>query len=259
MALLISCSVPFFLSTMPFDCGVRGAKKLYFKLLESLGFILKKSCPSIPRVVIYYDFMESITIGIRDLDGPGHTKETIRVEYEWKSPRCPTCNIFGHTGKTCPKKVVTNPVVNDNNASNDGFHKIVNRKHNNKGSSAGNKLPKGVPVSKGFQVGRDFAFKPKAPNVGSNGDNGTHDEPKSKTGQSKIINAGESLNTKVTKARQQDMGKKKISNIASPNPFAALEVDDDEEEEVENIWDESKNLNLPHTGASTPAQMVFDV
>ncbi|GJY04018.1 putative reverse transcriptase domain-containing protein [Tanacetum coccineum] len=47
------------------------------------------------------DFMESITIGIPDLDGPGHTKETIRVEYEWKPPRCHTCNIFGHTGETC--------------------------------------------------------------------------------------------------------------------------------------------------------------
>ncbi|GJT06737.1 hypothetical protein Tco_0841199 [Tanacetum coccineum] len=202
------------------------------------------------------DFKESITIGIPDLDGPGYTKETIRVEYECKPPRCPTCNIFGHTGEACPKKVVTNLVVNDTNAYNDGFQKVVNRKHNNKGSSTGNKLPKGVPVSKGFQVGKDFAFKPKAPNVGSNGDNGTRDEPISKAGPSKTNNG--SLNTKDTNARQQDTGKKKISNIASPNPFAALGVDDDEEEEVENVWDESENLNFQHIGASTPAQTVVN-
>ncbi|GJT49873.1 putative reverse transcriptase domain-containing protein [Tanacetum coccineum] len=196
---------------------------------------------------------------IPDLDEPGYTKDTIRVEYEWKPPRCPTCNIFGHTSETCPKKVVTDLGVNDNNVSNDGFQKVVNRRRNNKGSSAGNKLPKGVPISKGFQVGKDFAFKLKDPNVGFNSDNGTRDEPNSKAGPSKTNNGGESLSTKDTNVRQQDTGKKKISNIASPNPFAALGVDDDEEEEVENIWDESENLNLYKSGASTPAQTVSDV
>ncbi|GJX68843.1 RNA-directed DNA polymerase, eukaryota, reverse transcriptase zinc-binding domain protein [Tanacetum coccineum] len=141
---------------------------------------------------------------IPDLDGPSYTKETIRVEYEWKPPRCPTCNIFGHTVETCPKKVVTNPVVNDTNASNDGFQKVVNRKRNNNAVLVGNKLPKGVSVSKGFQVGKDFAFKPKAPNVSSNGDNGARDETISKAGPSNTNYGGESLNTKATNARQQD-------------------------------------------------------
>ncbi|GKF10930.1 zinc knuckle CX2CX4HX4C containing protein [Tanacetum coccineum] len=180
------------------------------------------------------NFMESITIGIPDLDGPGHTKETIRVEYEWKLPKCPTCNILGHTGDTCPKKVVTTPVENDTNVTNDGFQKVVNRKRNNKG----------VPVSKGFQVGKEFAFHPKASNVGSNVNTGTHGETSSKSSPAKNSNDDAPLITKGTNARQQDTGKKKISNIASPNSFAALGVDDDEEEEVENIWDESKNLNL---------------
>ncbi|GKE45854.1 hypothetical protein Tco_1473138, partial [Tanacetum coccineum] len=92
-----------------------------------------------------------------------------------------------------------------------------------------------VPVSKGFKVGKDFEFKPKAPNVGSNDDNDSREKPNLKAGPSNTNNGGESLNTMDTNARQQDTGKKKISNIASPNPFSALEVDDDEEEEVENI------------------------
>ncbi|GJX27784.1 hypothetical protein Tco_0235863 [Tanacetum coccineum] len=164
---------------------------------------------------------------------------------------------FSHI--TCPKKVVTNPVVNDTNVTKDGFQKVVNRKRNNKRSSASNKLPKGVPVSKGFQAGKEFSYQPKASNVGSNGNTGTRSETSSKAGPSKNTNDDASLITKGTNTRHQDTGKKKISNIASPNPFAALGVDGDEEEEVENIWDEFKNLNLCDTGASTPAQMVFDV
>ncbi|GJX88338.1 sodium/hydrogen exchanger 6 [Tanacetum coccineum] len=193
--------------------------------------------------------------GIPDLEGSSHTKETIRVECEWKPPRCPTCNIFRHTSETCPKKVVSTPVVNDTNVTNDGFQKVVNRKCNNKGSSAGNKLPKGVPISKSFQVGKEFTFQPKASNVGSNNNTGTRGVTNPKAGPYKNTNDDAPLITKGTNTRQQDTGKKKISNIASPNPFAALGVDDDEEEEVENIWDESKNLNLRNTEASTPAQM----
>nr|GEX17831.1 zinc knuckle CX2CX4HX4C [Tanacetum cinerariifolium] len=34
------------------------------------------------------DFLDKISIGVPDIDGPGFTKETISVEYEWKPPRC---------------------------------------------------------------------------------------------------------------------------------------------------------------------------
>nr|GEV07937.1 hypothetical protein [Tanacetum cinerariifolium] len=68
----------------------------------------------------------------------------------------------------------------------------------------------GVPMSKGFQVGKEFEFQHMASNVGSNGDTGTRGDTNSK----------------------QDMGKKKISNIASPSPFAALGANDDEDEET---------------------------
>nr|GFA55987.1 zinc knuckle CX2CX4HX4C [Tanacetum cinerariifolium] len=33
------------------------------------------------------------------------TTETIRVEYEWKPPRCYLCKIFGHVHDHCPNKV----------------------------------------------------------------------------------------------------------------------------------------------------------
>ncbi|GKB85326.1 zinc knuckle CX2CX4HX4C containing protein [Tanacetum coccineum] len=174
------------------------------------------------------DFKESITIGIPELDGPGFIKETIRVEYEWKPPRCHTCNIFGHTGDSCPKKVVVTPVAND---TNDGFQKVVNKKRNNKGKLAGNIIPRGVPVSKGFHVGKEFVFKPRAPN----------DQASFKR-QKDVV----------------DSGKMKLANIATSNPFTTLGEEEDEEEDVENIYDESENLNIKNTRASTPAQMVVN-
>ncbi|GJU23250.1 zinc knuckle CX2CX4HX4C containing protein [Tanacetum coccineum] len=167
------------------------------------------------------DLKESITIGIADLDGPGFTKETIRVEYEWKPPRCQTCNIFGHTVESCPKKVVTTPVVNNTMVSN--------------------KL---------------------APKAGFNS-GGTRSEVNSKAGSSKNTKEGAYLTEKSTFTDRQkdkdvvDTGQMKMSNITTPNTFIVLgEV---EEEEVENIWDESENLNLQNTRASTPTYTVPDV
>ncbi|GKF51162.1 hypothetical protein Tco_0147629, partial [Tanacetum coccineum] len=47
------------------------------------------------------------------------------------------------------------------------------------------------------------------------------------------------------------VGKIKLANIATPNPFTTLDEEEDEEEDVKNIYDESKNLNIKNTGASS--------
>ncbi|GJU52685.1 zinc knuckle CX2CX4HX4C containing protein [Tanacetum coccineum] len=51
------------------------------------------------------DLVDVVTIGIPYFYGDGFTKETIRVEYEWRPPRCDICKIFGHVHEHCPKKV----------------------------------------------------------------------------------------------------------------------------------------------------------
>ncbi|GJY69652.1 reverse transcriptase domain-containing protein [Tanacetum coccineum] len=38
-------------------------------------------------------------------DGSGHTRDVIKVEYQWKPPHCVDCKIFGHTIEKCPKRV----------------------------------------------------------------------------------------------------------------------------------------------------------
>ncbi|GKD37247.1 zinc knuckle CX2CX4HX4C containing protein [Tanacetum coccineum] len=74
------------------------------------------------------DLVDVVTIGIPSLTGDGFTKETIRVKYEWKPPKCDICKIFGHVHDHCPNKVVSPPIVTTSNVvtpivekTNDGF------------------------------------------------------------------------------------------------------------------------------------------
>ncbi|GJR38855.1 reverse transcriptase domain-containing protein [Tanacetum coccineum] len=46
-----------------------------------------------------------VVMAIRDEEGDGHSREVIRVEYEWKPPHCVECKCFGHDSTTCPKRV----------------------------------------------------------------------------------------------------------------------------------------------------------
>ncbi|GJU70619.1 zinc knuckle CX2CX4HX4C containing protein [Tanacetum coccineum] len=70
------------------------------------------------------DLKESITMGIPLPKGKGFTKEMVRVEYEWKPPRCEQCKIYGHMNDQCPKNATTIPNV----MNNDGFQTVVNKK-----------------------------------------------------------------------------------------------------------------------------------
>ncbi|GJX41098.1 hypothetical protein Tco_0256088 [Tanacetum coccineum] len=49
------------------------------------------------------DFSDNLVMVVPNIEVTGYTKETIRVEYEWKPPRCSTYLLFGHSGDVCPK------------------------------------------------------------------------------------------------------------------------------------------------------------
>ncbi|GJT43511.1 zinc knuckle CX2CX4HX4C containing protein [Tanacetum coccineum] len=93
------------------------------------------------------DLVDVVTIGIPYLSEDEFTKETIRVEYEWRPPRCDTCKIFGHVHDYCPKKVVSPPIVSTFNVvtpnaekTNDGFQtvgKTKKRKGKSKSTNGG--------------------------------------------------------------------------------------------------------------------------
>ncbi|GJX39033.1 hypothetical protein Tco_0252336 [Tanacetum coccineum] len=43
-----------------------------------------------------YFIGKRLAFPIVECEGPGYTKETIHVEYEWEHPRCSMCLLFGH-------------------------------------------------------------------------------------------------------------------------------------------------------------------
>ncbi|GKD87786.1 uncharacterized protein Tco_1358940, partial [Tanacetum coccineum] len=186
---------------------------------------------------------DSFSIGIPVLDGhpdgPLFTKEVIRVEYEWMPLRCDKCKIFGHCGDTCPRNVQAAKKVDD------------------------------------VDDGKKFAYVPKSNGTSTKGKSSTDIPTTSSKGlndNSKPLNAATKPSTSTNEPRPEpsDIGishPKKvqssslITQIPTSNPYDALSSYDndeggdinDDEEDVENIYDESANLiSSSQTGAITP-------
>ncbi|GJR20645.1 zinc knuckle CX2CX4HX4C containing protein [Tanacetum coccineum] len=176
------------------------------------------------------DLVDVVTIGIPSLSEDDFTKETIRVEYEWRPPRCDTCKIFGHVHDYCPKKVVSPPIVATSNVvtpnaekTNDGFQ-TVGKKKKRKGKS---KSTNGGQFT-GPSVKHNVRYEPKA----------TTSAPKKGT----TYVGYTSQSTPMLKTTGNSSKK---DNLSMSNSFSALneeEEEDDDEEDVENVYDESANL-----------------
>nr|GEU98281.1 retrovirus-related Pol polyprotein from transposon TNT 1-94 [Tanacetum cinerariifolium] len=69
---------------------------------------------------------ESLTVGVPLINDLVFSIKTVRIEYEWKPPRCDTCKIFGHVYDQCPKNTTVTPTIAEK--SNDGFQTVVNKK-----------------------------------------------------------------------------------------------------------------------------------
>ncbi|GJW29494.1 hypothetical protein Tco_0046369 [Tanacetum coccineum] len=78
---------------------------------------------------------DNITMGIPLPEGTGFIKKMVRVEYEWKPPRCEQCKILGHAYDECPKNATAIPIVDMNN---DGFQTVVNKRKSGKTCSTNN-------------------------------------------------------------------------------------------------------------------------
>ncbi|GJZ22211.1 hypothetical protein Tco_0559250 [Tanacetum coccineum] len=193
--------------------------------------VVEKSRSSFDRCLIEVnseaDLVDVVTIGIPSLTGYGFTKETIRVEYEWRPPRCDICKIFGHVHDHCPKKVVSPPIVTTSNVvtpnvekSTDGFQ-TMGKKKKRKGKSKSNN---------GGSVKQTIRYEPKV----------TTSAPKKGT-----TNEG---NASISSSMLKTTGaSSKKDNISTSNTFSALNDDEEDEDKVvENVYDESDNL-FPNT------------
>ncbi|GJU24121.1 zinc knuckle CX2CX4HX4C containing protein [Tanacetum coccineum] len=144
------------------------------------------------------DLVDVVTIGIPSLTRDDFIKETIRVEYEWRPPRCDICKIFGHVHDHCPKKVVSPSIV----ATLNVVTPIVEK------------------INDGFQTAITSAPKKGAANEG---------------------NAYKSATMSKTTGYSS-----KNDNIIMSNSYSALNEEEDEEEDIENVYDEMANL-FPNT------------
>ncbi|GJX67909.1 zinc knuckle CX2CX4HX4C containing protein [Tanacetum coccineum] len=190
------------------------------------------------------DLVDVVTIGIPSLSEDDFTKETIRVEYEWRPPRCDTCKIFGHVHDYCPKKVASPPIVATSNVvtpnaekTNDGFQ-TVGKKKKRKGKS---KSTNGGRFT-GPLVKHNVRYEPKA----------TTSAPIKGT----TYVGYTSQSTPMLKTTGNSSKK---DNLSMSNSLSALnEEEDDDEEDVENVYDESANLiqNTKAGGSSSFTAVV---
>ncbi|GJR89610.1 uncharacterized protein Tco_0213621 [Tanacetum coccineum] len=163
------------------------------------------------------ELKENLVIAIPNLEDEGYTRETIRIEYEWKPPRCDECKIFGHSCDSCPKIIKEVPLKVDNNETdNEGFQ-LVGKKGRYRTVKQG-----------GRQIGGVYLTKPK-PNF--------QYRPKEKEKKKQAVNS-------------------EVKNTSS-NPFDALagmeEIDANDDKGVcKNVfrsWEWTSNGNLCDKGS----------
>ncbi|GJR30484.1 retrotransposon protein, putative, ty1-copia subclass [Tanacetum coccineum] len=51
------------------------------------------------------ELKDTIVVAMPKLIGEGFYTCTVRIEYEWKPPRCMCCKVFGHIQEECPKNL----------------------------------------------------------------------------------------------------------------------------------------------------------
>ncbi|GJV07284.1 retrotransposon protein, putative, ty1-copia subclass [Tanacetum coccineum] len=51
------------------------------------------------------ELKDNIVVAMPKITREGHYTCNVRVEYEWKPPRCSSCKVFGHIHEECPKNI----------------------------------------------------------------------------------------------------------------------------------------------------------
>ncbi|XP_022003117.1 uncharacterized protein LOC110900537 [Helianthus annuus] len=193
------------------------------------------------------ELKDYITLAIPKMDEEGYIMERVKVEYEWKPLRCPTCCLFGHDHSSCSKiiKDKAKQVVVDE----EGF--VTDRKRMAK---------HGFPQKK--QKAK-FVYKPKA-NKDAPGTSGTKPEvlPNNGSPTVHVANSFQAL-------ANDDADANPVAGNTSGNSSAEVKGGINNgtamhDEVIENVPTEmseymSSNLNGSKSeGASTPGSMGFN-
>ncbi|GKC47684.1 transcription factor LHW-like protein [Tanacetum coccineum] len=96
------------------------------------------------------EFKDNIVLAMPKITEEGHYICNVRVEYEWKPPRCASCKVFGHIHEECPKNTGA------------GEKNIVKKP---------SQTSRGVPIGPkiGFKPQKEYRHVPKKPIASSSG------------------------------------------------------------------------------------------
>ncbi|GKE73530.1 nucleotide-diphospho-sugar transferase [Tanacetum coccineum] len=167
----------------------------------------------------------------------GHYTCNVRIEYEWKTPRCSSCKVFGHIHEECP---------------------------NNTGAGEKKTVKKPSQTSRGVPVGPKMGFKPqkeyrpilKKPNVSSSGNKEKGVEPTIEVSNSNSFDVLNSVNNDVefgTNGGTTNL----VNNGATSSKLRLLDNDGnplvptgimESDSEVEVVFDETANLRISTSG-----------
>ncbi|GKA51069.1 hypothetical protein Tco_0744265 [Tanacetum coccineum] len=199
------------------------------------------------------ELKQEVIMAIPNEDGTGHTKECIKLEYEWKPPLCLDYHVFGHTPQQCPKRVLQKPKVSmeAKEAGDDGFTTVSNRHRKSKQNSNASHVPNdGLKINKPKMrvVWQKVNSKDKRPDkAGVNGDD---------------INLVTLKNNFDVLRDQDDLLRDNIgetSNTMNDIPTRSEPELQDYESEVEELIMEPDNRKKNSKGASTPSTDVLNV
>ncbi|GJU67239.1 putative reverse transcriptase domain-containing protein [Tanacetum coccineum] len=83
-------------------------------LVESIRAISERSRNARALIEVRADVVlkDNIVAAMPKLVGEGFYTCVVRVEYEWKPPKCACCKVFSHVQDECPKNIVSDVVKN---------------------------------------------------------------------------------------------------------------------------------------------------
>ncbi|XP_021996910.1 uncharacterized protein LOC110894050 [Helianthus annuus] len=68
------------------------------------------------------ELKKSVTVAIPSLDGNGHSKVEVKIEYDWEPLRCSSCCVFGHDDGSCPLVPKEPSGAKKKKVNNQGLH-----------------------------------------------------------------------------------------------------------------------------------------
>ncbi|GJV45987.1 nucleotide-diphospho-sugar transferase [Tanacetum coccineum] len=173
-----------------------------------------------------WELKDNIVVAMLRIMGEGHYTCNVRVEYEWKPPRCSSCKVFGHIHEECSK---------------------------NTGADEKKTIKKPSQISRGVPVGPEMGFKPqkeyrpvpKKPNPSSSGNKKKAVQPTIEVSNSNPFDVLNSVDNEVEFGINGGLLIWLLDNDGNPLvPTGIMESDS----KVEVVFDETANLMISTSG-----------